>query len=266
MSFDRKPFKVATWNVNSLKVRLPQVLKWLTDHQPDVLALQEIKMVTEDFPLEEIRRLGYDAIVNGQKTYNGVAILCKGEGRHAKTDITTEIPQLLDHQRRVLAVTIGQVRLINLYVPNGESISSAKYQYKLMWLNHLKNYLIQEMIRYPNVVILGDFNIAPENIDVHDPKVWEGQVLFSELERAELRSLLGLGFKDCFRLHEQPEKTFSWWDYRLNAFKRNMGLRIDHIFASNELAKLCSVCSIDKTPRGWERPSDHAPVIAEFNL
>jgi exodeoxyribonuclease-3 len=261
-----KSFKIATWNVNSLRVRLPHVLQWLATEQPDVLALQELKMPTEDFPLEEIRKLGYDAIVNGQKTYNGVAILCKGMDRHVQTDIVMDIPVLLDPQRRVLAVTVDGIRILNLYVPNGESIQSEKYQYKLKWLTHLNVFLQRELQQHSNVIILGDFNIAPENSDVHDPKAWEGQVLFSEPERREFQSMLQLGFADCFRLQEQPEKIYSWWDYRLNAFKRNLGLRIDHILASTALAKQCKQCIIDKMPRGWERPSDHAPVIAQFEL
>lgn len=261
-----KPFKIATWNVNSLRVRLPHVLQWLESAQPDVLALQEIKMPTEDFPLEEIREAGYDAIVNGQKTYNGVAILCKGTGRHTPTDIITEIPELEDHQRRVLAVTVDGVRILNLYVPNGDNIHSEKYQYKLKWLEHLKAFLKKELKQHSKMIILGDFNIAPEDDDVYDPKAWEGQVLCSEPERTEFQTILKLGFVDCFRIHTPSEKVYSWWDYRLNAFKRNMGLRIDHIIASTALAKQCNQSVIDKTPRGWERPSDHTPVIAEFGL
>ncbi len=261
-----KSFKIATWNINSLRVRLPHVLQWLASEEPDVLALQELKMPTEAFPLEEIRKAGYDAIINGQKTYNGVAILCKGMGRHVPNDIVTDIPILEDPQRRVLAVTIDGVRILNLYVPNGESIHSEKYQYKLKWLTHFNAYLQTELKQHSNVIILGDFNIAPENNDVHDPNSLEGQVLFSEPERMEFQSLLKLGFTDCFRLHEQQEKVYSWWDYRLNAFKRNIGLRIDHILASTALAKQCRQCSIDKMPRSWERPSDHAPVVAKFEL
>jgi exodeoxyribonuclease-3 len=253
--------KIATWNVNSLRVRLPQVLDWLASQKPDVLVLQEIKLTNDDFPLEAIQQAGYQAIVSGQKTYNGVAIL----SRQKATDPILDIPELEDHQRRVLAVTIDDVRIIDLYVPNGESVTSEKYHYKLNWLKHLKVWLQKELTQHPNVIVLGDFNIAPENIDVHDPAAWEGKVLCSEPERAMLREIFQLGFQDCFRLHQQPEKSFSWWDYRLNAFKRNMGLRIDHILASTALAARCGHCYIDKAPRAHERPSDHAVVVAEFN-
>ncbi len=256
-----KSLKIATWNVNSLRVRLPHVLEWLASVQPDVLALQELKLPTENFPLEEIRQAGYDAVVNGQKTYNGVAILTRALPAE---NVVMEIPGLHDPQRRVLAATVGDVRILNLYVPNGESVGSEKYHYKLNWLQHLKTFLRDELAQHKKMVVLGDFNIAPEDIDVHDPAAWEGKVLFSEPERAELQAILQLGFQDCFRLCNPTEKSFSWWDYRLNAFKRNMGLRIDHILASTALAQHCQTCLIDKTPRALERPSDHAPVIATF--
>jgi exodeoxyribonuclease-3 len=252
--------KIASWNVNSLRVRLPHVLQWLLSEQPDVLVLQELKMLTEDFPLEEIRKAGYEAIVNGQKTYNGVAILFK----HTAENVVTELPGFEDLQRRVLAATLQGVRIVNLYVPNGESLASDKYQYKLRWLSHLRTFLQEESKKYPNMIILGDFNIAPNDCDVHNSAAWAGQVLCSDLERAELQAILQLGFEDCFRKHEPTEKAYSWWDYRLNAFKRNMGLRIDLILASISLAKHCHECVIDKTPRAWERPSDHAPVVASF--
>lgn len=256
-----KKFKIATWNVNSLLVRLPHVLQWLATEQPDVLALQELKITSDRFPIDEIRNAGYEAVVNGQKTWNGVAIL----SRHMTvSDVVMDNPELTDHQKRVLAVTLDDVRILNLYVPNGESITSEKYQYKLNWLQHLKTFVQNELKIHSKILLLGDFNIAPENEDVHDPAAWEGKVLFSEPERSALSDLLTLGLRDCFRLHPQPEKSFSWWDYRLNAFKRNMGLRIDHIFASEALAKHCKRCYIDKVPRSWERPSDHAPVVAEF--
>jgi len=253
--------KIATWNVNSLRVRLPHVLTWLADAKPDILALQELKMPTEKFPFDELRAAGYEAIVNGQKTYNGVAILHRGM---VPQNIMTEFPELQDPQRRVLAATFNHVRILNLYIPNGESVDSAKYQYKLNWLNHLKLFLANEIKQYSNIILLGDFNIAPQNTDVYDPVALAGKVLFSDPERAEFQNILQMGFQDCFRLQTQPEKIFSWWDYRLNSFKRNLGLRIDHILASVELAKHCKQCSIDKIPRGWERPTDHAPVVAEF--
>lgn len=254
--------KIATWNVNSLKVRLPHVLEWLATHQPDVFALQEIKLQDPDFPIEDIKTAGYQAYYSGQKTYNGMAILSRLPGG----DVLTDIPGMSDPQRRILAVTIEDVRILNLYVPNGESVTSDKYPYKLNWLQSMRDFLKQELEKYPKLVVLGDFNIAPEAEDVHDPAVWEGRVLFSEPERAALREMLALGLKDCFRLHPQPEKSFTWWDYRMNGFKRNLGLRIDHILASQALSAACTRCYIDKTLRALERPSDHAVVVAEFGI
>lgn len=254
-------FKIATWNVNSLRVRLPHVQTWLADVKPDVLVLQEIKMPTEDFPKQVFNEMGYQAIVSGQKTYNGVAIL----SRTPLTDVVTDLPELEDHQRRVLFATMGDLRIVNLYIPNGESVTSEKYKYKLNWLNKLDAYLGKQLQQYPKTVILGDFNIAPHNIDVHDPKAWENCVLFSEPERAAFQAMLNVGFKDCFRELSPEDQSFSWWDYRLNAFRRNLGLRIDHILASKAVFSNCVRCYIDKAPRQWERPSDHAPVVAEFN-
>lgn len=253
-------FKIATWNVNSLRVRLPHVLTWLNDVKPDVLALQETKTIDEDFPFEAIREAGYKAVFAGQKTYNGVAILSRAD----LTEVVTDFPGLDDHQRRILGVTVGQMRILNLYVPNGKSVGSLKYEYKLNWLKHLDIFLKQELKKYPSLFVVGDFNIAPETIDVHDPKQWEGQVLFSEPERRAFREMLQVGFEDCFRSLHPLEQQYSWWDYRLNAFKRNRGLRIDHILASKAIASQCINCYVDKAPRAWERPSDHAPVVAEF--
>jgi exodeoxyribonuclease III len=253
-------FKIASWNVNSLRVRLPHVLTWLADVKPDVLALQETKLTDDCFPHAAILEAGYEVIFSGQKTYNGVAIL----SRQKTTDSVTDIPELEDAQRRVLAATVDSIRIVNLYVPNGESVTSEKYQYKLHWLKKMDAYLQHELKKYPRLVVLGDFNIAPDEIDVHDPKAWEGQVLFSERERHAFRDMLQLGFSDCFRALHPEEKNYSWWDYRMNAFKRNRGLRIDHILASKALAAKCMHCYIDKAPRTWERPSDHAPVVATF--
>jgi exodeoxyribonuclease-3 len=253
-------FKVATWNVNSLRVRLPHVLDWLAAEKPDVLVLQETKLIDADFPAEAIQQAGYHVVYSGQKTYNGVAII----SRIAGTDSIMDLPGLDDYQRRVLALTIGDVRILNLYVPNGESVGSDKYEYKLGWLKHLAAFVELERKAYPNMVILGDFNIAPEDRDVHDPAEWEGKVLCSAPERQALKALLDMGFVDCFRQEEQPDKAFSWWDYRMNAFKRNRGLRIDLILASEALVSRYLKCYIDKTPRGLERPSDHTPVIVEF--
>jgi exodeoxyribonuclease-3 len=252
--------KLATWNVNSLKVRLPQVLDWLKGHAPDALCLQETKTEDPNFPRAEIEAAGYVPLHSGQKTYNGVAILAASPA----ADPVTAIPGFDDPQKRVLAATVGGARVINLYVPNGESVGSDKYRYKLAWLEALTAWLREELARHPRLAVLGDFNIAPEAQDVHDPKLWEGQVLFSEPERAAFGALLGLGLKDAFRLFPQPEKSFTWWDYRMNAFRRNLGLRIDHILLSPALAAACTACAIDREPRKAERPSDHVPVVAEI--
>jgi exodeoxyribonuclease-3 len=254
--------KIATWNVNSLNVRLPQVLTWLAETQPDVLALQETKLIDEKFPVAEIAAAGYQAVYAGQKTYNGVAILSKLPA----ADVVKDIPGLDDAQRRVVGGAYAGIRVLNLYVPNGESVESDKYQYKLEWLERLIAFVAAELVRYPNLVVLGDFNIAPEERDVHDPQLWTGKVLFSALEREAFQRLLATGLCDTFRLSEQAENQFSWWDYRMNAFRRNLGLRIDHILASRPLCERCRSAFIDKSPRGNERPSDHAPVSAEFDL
>jgi exodeoxyribonuclease III len=254
--------KLATWNVNSLKVRLPQVLEWVGRHRPDVLCLQETKLENPKFPAAEIEAAGYRALHNGQKTYNGVAILSRADS----VDAVTAIPGFADEQKRVLAATVGGTRVICAYVPNGESVESDKYQYKLKWFAALHAWLQQELAQHPRLAVLGDYNIAPEDRDVHDPAAWEGKVLFSKPEREAFNALLALGLKDGFRLFEQPERSFTWWDYRMNAFRRKMGLRIDHILLSEELAKRCTACTIDVEPRKNERPSDHAPVVAELNL
>jgi len=249
--------KIATWNVNSLNVRLPQVLDWLKQASPDILALQETKLTDDKFPVADIEATGYRALFSGQKTYNGVALLT----RKPAADPVTDIPGLKDPQRRVLAATVGKLRVINLYVPNGESVESDKYRYKLDWLAKLTTWLRAEIKAHPQLVVLGDFNIAPEPRDVHDPKAWEGSVLFSEPERAAFQELLKTGLQDSFRLFEQPEKSYSWWDYRMQAFRRKHGLRIDHILVSAALTARCTACHIDIEPRKNERPSDHAPVV-----
>jgi len=254
--------KLATWNVNSLKVRLPQVLDWLGQHQPDALCLQETKLEDVNFPAAAIGDAGYQVLYSGQKTYNGVAIL----SRVPASDAVTAIPAFEDPQKRVLAATVDGVRVICVYVPNGESVESDKYQYKLKWLAAVTAWLRDELTRFPRLAVLGDFNIAPEERDVHDPKAWEGRVLFSAPERDAFKALLEPGLRDSFRLFEQPEKSFTWWDYRMNAFRRKMGLRIDHILLSTELAKCCAACTVDVEPRKAERPSDHAPVIATLTL
>lgn len=254
--------KIGTWNVNSLNVRLPHVLDWLRERRPDILALQETKLTDPDFPTLDIANAGYQATFAGQKTYNGVAIL----SRLPASEIVADLPGLGDPQRRVLGATIGGARVLNLYVPNGQAVGSDKYAYKLDWLEKLHAWLRDELARHPRLVVLGDFNIAPEDRDVHDSAAWTGQVLCSEPERAAFRRLLDLGFKDAFRLFPQEEHSFSWWDYRAAAFRRNLGLRIDHILVSPALAAVCTACQVDQAPRRLERPSDHAPVIAEFDI
>lgn len=252
--------RLATWNVNSIKVRLPQLLDWLRAASPDVLCLQELKTEAPNFPRAEIEAAGYACAVNGQKTYNGVAIL----SRTPPFDVVADIPGFADEQRRVIAATLNGVRVICAYCPNGQVVGSEKYQYKLRWFAALKDYLAAELHTHPRLTVAGDFNVAPEDRDVHDPKVWEGQVLVSAPERDAWRALLALGLKDSFRLFEQPEKLYSWWDYRMLGFRRNAGLRIDHVLLSQPLAQACTASTIDKAPRKLERPSDHAPVLAEF--
>lgn len=253
--------KLATWNVNSLKVRLPQVLQWLADSPVDVLCLQETKLTDDKFPIAEIEKAGFQAIYTGQKTYNGVAILSK----HAMSEVVKNNPHFEDEQQRIIAATIEGMRVVCAYFPNGQAVGSDKYQYKLKWLAALHDWLAEELGAHENLALLGDYNIAPEDRDVHDPAAWQGQVLCSEPERAEFQRLLNLGLKDAFRLFEQPDKMFSWWDYRMMAFRRNMGLRIDHVLLSSPLASRCSACLIDKAPRKWEQPSDHAPVVATID-
>jgi exodeoxyribonuclease-3 len=254
--------RIATWNVNSLRVRMPHLKDWLAANPMDVVALQETKLADPDFPREELEALGLHVAFSGQRTYNGVALLSSVE----PTDVVAGIPGFADEQKRVLAATIGGVRVIDVYVPNGQAVGSDKYDYKLRWFAALRDYVSAELARHPQLVVLGDYNVAPEDRDVHDPKAWAGQVLASEPERAALRALLATGLEDCFRRFEQPEKSFSWWDYRMMAFRRNAGLRIDLILASVPLAQACAECRIDKAPRKLERPSDHAPVVARFDI
>ena len=253
--------KLATWNVNSLKVRLPQVIDWLQTNQPDMLCLQESKLTDENFPAAEIAAIGYESVFTGQKTYNGVAILSKQKG----SEIITAIPGFEDEQKRVVAVTYGDMRVISAYVPNGDTVESEKYQYKLRWLPALTGWLQQELKDHQKLAILGDFNIAPEDRDVYDPQLWQGKVLCSQPERAAFGDLLKLGLTDSFRLFEQAEKSYTWWDYRMMAFRLNRGLRIDHILLSDALASVCTSCTVDKAVRKLERPSDHAPVVTELS-
>jgi len=252
--------KIASWNVNSLKVRLPHLRDWLGSAQPDVVALQETKTEDTKFPCDEIAALGYRCVFSGQKTYNGVALLAREEPR----DIVTDIPGLDDPQRRILVASVGDVRVANLYVVNGQEVGSEKYRYKLDWLAKVRAFLATELQRYPQLVVLGDFNIAPDDRDVHDPAAWHEQILCSTPERAALKSILDLGLHDSFRLFENNGGHYSWWDYRQGAFRRNLGLRIDLILASEALRARCAASTIDRVPRTWERASDHAPVMLEL--
>ena len=255
--------KLATWNVNSLNVRLPRLVAWLGALQPDVVCLQETKVEDDQFPRMELEAAGYAALFSGQRTYNGVALLVRA-GTASPVDVVTAVPGFEDAQKRVLAATVAGRRVIGLYVPNGQAVGSDKYRYKLDWCRAATAWLADERVRHPELAVCGDFNIAPEDRDVHDPELWRGQVLFSEPERAVFRDWLALGLEDSFRLFDQPPKTFSWWDYRQLAFPKNHGLRIDHILLSPALAAKCTACRIDRNARKGEKPSDHAPVIAEI--
>jgi exodeoxyribonuclease-3 len=257
---------LATWNVNSLKVRLPHLLDWLATHRVDIVCLQETKLVDENFPVAALAEAGYAAAFAGQKTYNGVALLTRRETMPEAIDVVAALPGLEDPQKRLLGATVGAIRVVCAYFPNGQSVDSEKYDYKLRWIAALNAWLRTEMARHPRLALAGDFNIAPEDRDVHDPKAWAGQVLFSEPEKQAFRDLIALGFADSFRLFEQPERSYTWWDYRMQAFRRKMGLRIDHVLLSTALAPHCTACSIDVEPRRREQPSDHAPVIATLRV
>ncbi len=256
------PFRLATWNVNSLKVRLPHLAQWLQSSSIDALGLQETKTVDADFPASDLSLMGLGGAWHGQKTYNGVALL----GRTEVTDVVRGIPGYADEQARVIAGTVRGVRVIDCYVPNGQAVGSDKYTYKLGWLAALRAYLATELSRHERVAVIGDFNIAPEDRDVHDPQAWEGQVLVSAAERTALTAICDLGLTDVFRRFEQPERSYTWWDYRAMAFRRKAGLRIDLILTSAALASRCVGCTVEVEPRRWERPSDHAPVVASFDL
>ncbi len=252
--------RLATWNVNSLKVRLPQLLEWLAAKQPDVVCLQETKLEDANFPRAEIEAAGYQVAFSGQKTYNGVALLARGE----LADVVSGNPHFGDPQKRLIAATVGGVRVICAYVPNGQAVGSDKYDYKLAWLAALDKWLTEQLAAYPQLALAGDFNIAPDDRDVHDPAAWAGQILCSDAERSAFQRLQALGLHDSFRLFEQPEKTFSWWDYRMLGFQKNQGLRIDHILLSEPLRARCKASGIDREMRKRERPSDHAPAIVDL--
>ena len=274
--------RIAAWNVNSLKVRLPQVLRWLQDQEKkqqaiDAICLQELKLTDDKYPHQELEAAGYLSLAAGQKTYNGVAIIVrKAALAPIASDTNTtflkpvrNMPNFEDEQQRILAATIPfagmpPIRLVSAYFPNGQSPDSEKFVYKLSWLSALQSWLTSEITEHPQLALLGDFNIAPSDADVHDPKAWEGQNLVSPPERNAFEQLITLGLTDSFRMFEQAPKTYSWWDYRMMGFRRNAGLRIDHILLSDALKEKCSASIVDKEPRAWEQPSDHAPVIAQI--
>ena len=249
--------QIATWNVNSLSVRLPQLLEWLAEHPVDVVVLQETKLTDDKFPQAPLAQAGYHAQRFGQRTYNGVALLSRQEA----TDVVRNIPGFADDQARVIAATVAGVRVIGAYFPNGQAPESDKFSYKMRWLEALRTWVQQELQRHSQLVLLGDFNIAPEDRDVYDPVAWAGQIHCTPQERAHFQDLLGLGLHDAFRLFEQAPKSWSWWDYRNLAFRKNQGLRIDHILVSTPLKSRVQACIIDKALRKNERPSDHAPVV-----
>lgn len=252
--------KLASWNVNSLKVRLPHVLDWLAEHQPDILGLQETKTIDENFPVEDIESAGYQVAFAGQKTYNGVAVISK----ITPEDIVTDLPGLEDPQRRVLGCTVGDIRFLNLYVPNGSEVGSEKYDYKLGWLEKLAEHVEDQVKIFENLVVVGDFNIAPDDRDLWDPEGWKDKILVSKPERDALQRLVNLGLTDTFRLFDQEDNIYSWWDYRAAGFRRNHGMRIDLVLSSPAMTERCTASYVDKEPRKLERPSDHAPVVAEF--
>ena len=253
--------KIATWNVNSILARLPLVTRWLEAAQPDVLCIQETKCTDDKFPSLELKAIGYECVVFGQQSYNGVAILSRSGAANVQRGFPDDEPA---SQTRLLAVDIAGVRIVNVYIPNGQMVGSEKYQFKLEWLKRLREFLDASYDHSTPVLLCGDFNVAPEERDVHDPRLWQNRILFSEPEKAALQNVKDWGFTDTFRLHTEEGGHYSWWDYRAGGFRRNLGLRIDHVWVSAPLAARSQTTVIDKGPRGWERPSDHAPVVAEF--
>lgn len=264
--------RVATWNVNSLRVRLPHLLEWLKQKDIDVCGLQETKLIDEKFPRDDIESAGYHVVFAGQPTYNGVAIVAKKERFQAPKDVSINLPDYPDPQVRLIGATLAPIasgektfRFLSAYVPNGSEVGSDKYAYKLAWLDAFKTHLKKELASHPRLIVVGDYNIAPSDDDVHDPELWKGQVLCSDAEREKFSALLDLGLKDSLRLFKQPEKIYSWWDYRQAAFRRNRGLRIDHLLLSDAVCKECLASGVDTDPRKKEQPSDHAPAWAEFH-
>lgn len=258
--------KVASWNVNSLRVRLPHVIDWLQEHDPDVLGLQETKLPDHDFPADAFFDLGYDCRFSGQKTYNGVALIFRADRVGQPENVVTRFESLEDSQKRILGASFGDVRIYNLYVPNGQAVDSEKFEYKQRWLAGLQQQIAGEVKEHKKIVLMGDFNIAPEDRDIHDPEIWAGKIMCSDVERQALSDIQKLGFKDLFRSFDQPENSYSWWDYRMGAFRRNNGLRIDLVLCTDPLVKTATTCQIDTAPRALERASDHAPVWAHFTV
>ena len=257
--------KIATWNVNSILARLPLVTRWLEAAQPDVLCVQETKCTDDKFPTLELKAIGYDSVIFGQQTYNGVAIISRAGCATLQTAQRGYPFDDPSSQARLLSVDIAGVRIVNVYIPNGQMVGSEKYQFKLDWLKRLREFLDASYDNSTPVLLCGDFNVAPEERDVHDPRLWQNRILFSEPEKAALQHVKDWGFTDTFRLHTEEGGHYSWWDYRAGAFRRNLGLRIDHVWVSAPLAARSKATWIDKEPRQWERPSDHAPVVAEFD-
>lgn len=262
MNMSTTSIQLASWNVNSLKVRLPHLLQWLEANPVDLLGLQELKLTDENFPTAELEAAGYGAVFAGQKTYNGVAILYRKSTMPAPVDVLVNLPSFPDEQKRVIAATFGDLRFVCAYVVNGSEVGSDKFEYKKAWLDALIQDCKGWLEKYPKLALVGDYNIAPDDRDVHDPKAWAGQILCSDEERGRFNTLIEMGLQDSFRLFEQTEKTFSWWDYRMLGFQKNKGLRIDHVLLSKPLAEQCTASVIDRAPRKWEKPSDHAPAIA----
>jgi exodeoxyribonuclease-3 len=255
--------RIATWNVNSLRVRLPQLLDWLAHAQPDIVGLQETKLVDEDFPRAQLADAGYQVVFTGQRTYNGVALLSRQPAGDPLLALAGVRPA--EEQKRFVAATFGDLHVVNAYVPNGSAVGSDKYAYKLGWLADFRDYLKDTLARWPKLLVMGDFNIAPADIDVHDPAAWEGQVLVSPPEREALDAILSLGLRDTFRELNPDLQAFTWWDYRAGGFRRNHGLRIDHVLVSPALWPACRACSVDLEARRAERPSDHAPVLLDID-
>ena len=253
--------KIATWNVNSVLARLPQVVRWLEAASPDVLCMQETKCVDEKFPADEFARLGYLSESFGQAAYNGVAILSRVKCEEVRRGLPDDEPGA---QSRLLAATVGGIRIVNVYIPNGQAVGAEKYYFKLEWLRRLRAFFDSCYQPGDRVLLCGDFNVAPEDRDVHDPELWRGRVLFSEPEHEALSKIKSWGLVDAFRMHNAEDKQYSWWDYRAGGFRRNLGLRIDHVWVTEPLARESASVVIDKEPRRWEKPSDHAPVVAEF--